>query len=91
VAPHNNVARAFISAVRAAGLTNADGTPKYTGLHAVRHFYASWCINAVNCGGQGLPAKEVQQRLGHNSILMIVDTYGHLFPADEDAYKTCRR
>jgi hypothetical protein len=44
--------------VRPAGLTNAEGKPKYTGLHTLRHFYASWRINADR-GGQGLPAKEV--------------------------------
>ena len=44
--------------MRPAGLTNAEGKPKYTGLHTLRHFYASWRINADR-GGQGLPAKEV--------------------------------
>jgi hypothetical protein len=39
--------------VRPAGLTNAEGKPKYTGLHALRYFYASWRINADR-GGQGL-------------------------------------
>lgn len=87
VALHNNVVRAFTTAVRAAGLTNANGTLKYTGLHALRHFYASWCINAPDRGGQGLPAKEVQQRLGHSSILLTMDTYGHLFPPDKDAHE----
>ena len=24
---------------------HANGKAKYTGLHALRHFYASWCIN----------------------------------------------
>jgi hypothetical protein len=28
---------------------------KYTGLHALRHFYASWCINRKEDGGLGLP------------------------------------
>jgi integrase len=54
---------------------------KYTGLHALRHFYASWCINRRADGGLELPAKVVQERLGHSSILMTMDTYGHLFPA----------
>ena len=35
----------FKSIVRKAGLTDAEGEPKYTGLHALRHFYACWCIN----------------------------------------------
>ena len=87
IALHNNVVRAFTNAVRAAGLTNSKGEPKYTGLHSLRHFYASWCINPLNRGGQGLPPKVVQQLLGHSSIVMTMDTYGHLFPADEDSHK----
>ena len=54
--------------------------PKYTGLHALRHFYASWCINRPEDGGLGLPAKVVQERMGHSSITVTLDTYGHLFP-----------
>ena len=87
IALHNNVVRALTATVRAAGLINSNGEPKYTGLHALRHFYASWCINPPDRGGQGLPPKVVQQLLGHSSIVMTMDTYGHLFPADEDAHK----
>lgn len=79
--------RLFTAAVRAAKLTDADGKPRYTGLHALRHFYASWCINAPDRGGQGLQPKEIQQQLGHSSILMTMDTYGHLFPANKDAHE----
>jgi integrase len=86
VAMHNNVVRAFTMAVRAAGLTNTKGRPKYSGLHALRHFFASWCINPIELGGQGLSSKIVQQLLGHSSIVMTMDTYGHLFPADKDAH-----
>jgi integrase len=84
---HNNVVRAFIAAVRAAGLTDGKGKLKYTGVHALRHFYASWCINPPENGGLGLPPKVVQSQLGHSSIVMTMDTYGHLFPADKDAQK----
>ena len=58
--------------------------PKYTGLHALRHFYASWCINRHKDGGLELPPKLVQQRLGHSSIVMTMDRYGHLFPTGDD-------
>lgn len=58
--------------------------PKYTGLHALRHFYASWCINRPEDGGLGLPAKIVQERLGHSTITMTLDVYGHLFPSGDD-------
>jgi integrase len=57
---------------------------EYTGLHALRHFYASWCINRKTDGGLELPAKVVQERLGHSSITV---TYGHLFPRGDDSAK----
>ncbi|WP_082453400.1 site-specific integrase [Rhizobium sp. Leaf262] len=57
---------------------------KYTGLHALRHFYASWLINRKEDGGLGLPVKMVQERMGHSSIVMTMDTYGHLFPRTDD-------
>lgn len=64
-----------------------DGKPilaaKYTGLHALRHFYASWCINRKSDGGLELPAKVVQARMGHSSITVTLDTYGHLFPSND--------
>lgn len=66
----------IIRGLRSIGITR--------GLHAFRHFYASWCINRVEDGGLGLPAKLVQERLGHSSILMTMDTYGHLFPRGDD-------
>ena len=58
---------------------------KYSGLHALRHFYASWCINRRADGGLELPAKVVQERLGHSSIMMTMDVYGHLFPRGDDS------
>ena len=84
---HNDIMRAFKTTVRAAKLTDSNDKPKYTGLHALRHFYASWCINPIDRGGQGLPPKVVQERLGHSSIVMTMDTYGHLFPPGDDAHK----
>jgi integrase len=75
-------------AQRRAGLvvTDAEGkpSPKYGGLHALRHFFASWCINRVRDGGLELPLKTVQGRLGHSSITMTADTYGHLFKATDN-------
>lgn len=70
------------------GKKDSDGQPivkaKYTGLHAMRHFYASWLINRKEDGGLGLPVKMVQERMGHASIVMTMDTYGHLFPRTDD-------
>lgn len=59
--------------------------PKYSGFHALRHFYASWCINRREDGGLGLPPKVVQERMGHSTITMTMDVYGHLFPRGDDA------
>jgi len=67
-----------------AGITDAAGEPKYKGLHALRHFYASWCINRKVDGGLELPAKVVQERLGHANIAITLDVYGHLFPRGDD-------
>jgi integrase len=67
-----------------AGVVDRHGGAKYTGLHAFRHFYASWCINRRVDGGLELPLKVVQARLGHASIQMTSDTYGHLFPRGDD-------
>ncbi len=58
---------------------------KYTGLHALRHFFASWCINRKADGGLELPPKVVQERLGHSTIVMTLDRYGHLFPRGDDS------
>lgn len=58
---------------------------KYGGMHALRHFYASWSINRPQDGGLGLPPKVIQERLGHSSIMMTMDVYGHLFPRGDDA------
>ena len=68
----------------AAGVVAAKGEAKYTGLHALRHFYASWLINRKKDGGLELPMKTVQTRLGHSSIVMTSDVYGHLFPRSDD-------
>jgi integrase len=69
----------------AAGVVKKDGTAKYTGMHALRHFFASWCINRTKDNGLGLPPKNVQERLGHATIGMTLDRYGHLFKGDDSA------
>jgi integrase len=80
----NIVQRGLAPVLIAAGVTDKYGGPKYTGLHSLRHFYASWCINRKEDGGLGLPLKTVQHRLGHASIQMTADVYGHLFPSGDD-------
>lgn len=59
--------------------------PKYSGFHALRHWFASWCINRKADGGLELTAKAVQVRMGHSSIQVTFDTYGHLFPTVDEA------
>ena len=75
----------------AAGVVGRGGAAKYTGLHALRHFYASWLINRKEDGGLGLPLKVVQHRLGHSTIQMTADVYGHLFPSGDDGSGWPRR
>jgi len=71
------------------GKVDEDGNTilvaRYKGLHALRHFYASWCINRTADGGLGLPLKVVQERMGHSSVTLTADVYGHLFPRGDDA------
>jgi integrase len=74
----NILVRGWHPAQVAAGVVNAEGRAKYYGLHTLRHFYASWCIS------RGLSPKVIQTRLGHSSITMTFDTYGHLFPQETD-------
>jgi integrase len=81
----NIVQRGLQPTMIAAGLTKKDGTAKYTGLHALRHFFASWCINRRVDGGLELPLKVVQARMGHSTIAMTADVYGHLFPRGDDS------
>jgi integrase len=80
---HTNILdRIWLPVQIKAGVVGASGKPKYPGLHSLRHFYASWCINRKTDGGMELPAKTVQARLGHASIMITLDRYGHLFPSD---------
>jgi integrase len=82
---HQNILTRGLAPVQiAAGVVNKDGGAKYPGLHALRHFYASWCINRKEDGGLGLPLKTVQHRLGHSTIQITADVYGHLFPREDD-------
>jgi integrase len=80
---HKNMLASLEPIMIAAGVVDKAGEPKYA-LHAFRHFFASWCINPKERGGRELPAKVVQQLLGHTSIVMTLDRYGHLFPRGDD-------
>lgn len=54
-------------------LTAAAGLGFWT-VHQMRHTCASLLIQA------GVPPKEISDMLGHESIKITLDTYGHLFP-----------
>lgn len=47
------------------------------GLHECRHTAATWMIYA------SLNIKEVSKRLGHSSVTITLDRYGHLLPGGE--------
>lgn len=70
------------------GETDEEGKPvfhpRYSGLHCLRHWFASWCINHREDGGLGLPPKMVQERMGHSTIALTMDLYSHLFPRADD-------
>jgi len=76
---HVNIAvRAFGRVQFAAGISTDAAHPKY-GLHSLRHAAASLFIE------QGFTPKRVQALMGHSTIQMTFDVYGHLFPsADGD-------
>ncbi|MDH3668005.1 MAG: site-specific integrase [Paracoccaceae bacterium] len=75
--PSNLHSRVYGPIQERAGLVKADGSPKYT-FHALRHAAASLMIE------QGWPPKKIQSILGHASIQITFDRYGHLFPSADD-------
>jgi len=86
----NIVTRGLAPTMIAAGVTTPtvrgqEATAKYTGLHSLRHYFASWCINRKVDGGLELPLKVVSERLGHSNIAITADLYGHLFPRADDS------
>jgi len=70
---HNFHRRVWEPAVRAAGLTPA---PRF---HDLRHTHVALLIAG------GAPMKAISERLGHSSIVITMDRYGHLQPDVDDA------
>ena len=66
---HNFYMRHFKPAVRRAGLSER------TRFHDLRHTCAALLISL------GAHPKAIQERLGHSSITVTLDRYGHLFPS----------
>ena len=83
VEDHGDMRRRLAPILRVAGLVTKAGVPRY-GMHSLRHFFASWLVNPQARGGRGLSPKVAQALLGHSSIVMTLDRYGHLFPAGDD-------
>ena len=54
-----------------------DGDDVLFTVHALRHAAASLFIE------NGLPAMNIQRLMGHASVTMTFDVYGHLFPDDD--------
>ena len=52
--------------------------PEWATFHDLQHFYASLLIS------RGSSVKTVQRRLGHQSAMETLDTYGHLWPDSDD-------
>jgi integrase len=77
---NNILTRGWHRAQILAGVVGREGGPKYTGFHSLRHFFASWCINRRSEGGLEVPPKVAQTWLGHSTVGMTLDVYGHLFP-----------
>lgn len=72
---HHVMLKDLVGPVQVAAKVTAPGdkaAPRYA-MHAFRHAAASLLIE------QGINAKRVQVLLGHNSIQVTFDTYGHLF------------
>lgn len=68
----NTVTHAWIKLVRRTGL-------KGIRLHDARHTHASLMLK------QGIHPKVVQERLGHSSIHITLDTYSHVAPGLQEA------
>jgi integrase len=78
---HGNLyMREWLPLLKAAGLEDKGYT-----LHSLRHFFCSWLINRKEEGGRGLSLKQAQVLMGHSTLAMTSDRYGHLLPSEDDA------
>jgi len=66
----------------AAARGTVDGLPEGFRYHDLRHYYASLLI------ASGANVKVVQSRLRHASAKTTLDTYGHLWPDQDEATRT---
>ena len=80
---HTNLYRRVFGQAQIEASVTVEGRAKY-GLHAFRHFYASWLLGEKARGGLEVSPKRAQTLLGHSSITMTMDVYGHLLPPKSD-------
>ena len=77
----------WLPLLRSLGLTTTEGDvelPKYR-FHDLRHVAASLFIE------QGMQPKRVQEIMGHSSIKITFDLYGHLWPKPESDHEAMRQ
>lgn len=75
--------RGFVPLMGECELVEENGAPQFS-FHTLRHVAASLFIE------QGWSPKRVQTVMGHATMAMTYDTYGHLFPNDADDAKSVR-
>lgn len=54
-------------------------------FHDLRHTAVAIAIDSARRIGEPLNAKTLQERMGHSSIVMTLDRYGHLLDGHDDA------
>ena len=57
----------------------ASGVPRELRIHDLRHTAAALMI------AEGAHPEHIKRHLGHSSIVVTMDLYGHLFPSEADA------
>ncbi|GAA2698529.1 MULTISPECIES: site-specific integrase [Actinosynnema] len=75
---HQAVGYAFRKARAAAKSAGMVRTPR---IHDLRHTHGSWLL------ADGIPLLVVSRRLGHESITITANTYGHVMPEADDAIR----
>lgn len=73
----SNFERSFKSIVKKAGLVNDDGSLKYTGLHTLRHTYASFMFK------NKIDIKIISHQLGHADVATTYNIYTHIINANK--------
>jgi integrase len=84
---HHNMLHVLATLMRAAGVVTPDGKPKYA-THRLPPVLRLVVINPKELGGREIPPKVAQTLLGHSSVVMRLDVYGHLFRDGGDRAET---